>query len=48
VPGEPLTYGQSITDACIAWDDTEVLLLELAQAVRARRAAHSLHEQQTG
>ena len=48
VPGEPLTYGQSITDACIAWDDTEVLLLELAQAVRSRRQAHSLHEQQTG
>jgi 3-deoxy-7-phosphoheptulonate synthase len=45
VPGEPLTYGQSITDACIAWDDTETLLLELAQAVRARRAAHGLHKQ---
>ena len=34
---ESLTYGQSITDACIAWDETEVLLRELAQAVRARR-----------
>lgn len=32
-----LTYGQSITDACIAWDETEVLLRELAEAVRARR-----------
>ncbi len=24
--GEPLTYGQSITDACIGWKDTEALL----------------------
>jgi len=32
-----LTYGQSITDACIAWEETEVLLRELAEAVRARR-----------
>jgi 3-deoxy-7-phosphoheptulonate synthase len=37
VPGQPLTYGQSITDACMAWDDTEVLLDELAAAVRTRR-----------
>ena len=21
-PGKPLTYGQSITDGCIGWDDT--------------------------
>lgn len=39
VPGQPLTYGQSITDACIGWDETEGLLAELAEAVRARRAA---------
>ncbi|GMR20334.1 MAG: 3-deoxy-7-phosphoheptulonate synthase AroG [Gammaproteobacteria bacterium] len=32
-----LTYGQSITDACIGWDDSVPLLRELAQAVRARR-----------
>lgn len=32
-----LEYGKSITDACIAWDETEVLLRELAAAVRARR-----------
>jgi 3-deoxy-7-phosphoheptulonate synthase len=37
-PGEPLTYGQSITDACLAWDDTVPVLEELAKAVRARRA----------
>ena len=32
-----LTYGQSITDACIGWDTTESALEELAVAVRARR-----------
>jgi 3-deoxy-7-phosphoheptulonate synthase len=33
------TYGQSITDACIGWDDTVPVLEDLASAVRARRAA---------
>jgi 3-deoxy-7-phosphoheptulonate synthase len=37
VPGQPLVYGQSITDACIAWPETHTLLGELAAAVRARR-----------
>lgn len=32
-----LVYGQSITDACIGWEDTESLLTQLALAVRARR-----------
>ena len=32
-----LAYGQSITDACIDWDDTVGLLDGLAQAVKARR-----------
>ena len=32
-----LVYGQSITDACINWDDTEPLLRTLAEAVRQRR-----------
>jgi 3-deoxy-7-phosphoheptulonate synthase len=36
-PGKDLCYGQSITDACIGWEDTVVLLEELSQAVRARR-----------
>lgn len=36
-PGDPLTYGQSITDACIAWSDTETLLQHLAQSVSLRR-----------
>ena len=37
VEGQSLVYGQSITDACMGWDDTEVLLGELAEAVRKRR-----------
>jgi 3-deoxy-7-phosphoheptulonate synthase len=32
-----LTYGQSITDACISWEDTETVLAQLAHAVNARR-----------
>jgi len=39
VAGQPLTYGQSITDACMSWEDTEVLLKELSGAVRQRRSA---------
>ena len=38
VPGQALTYGQSITDACINWDDTRSLLQELATAVQLRRS----------
>lgn len=34
---EPLNYGQSITDACIGWDDTITLLHTLARAVKSRR-----------
>jgi 3-deoxy-7-phosphoheptulonate synthase len=33
----PLVYGQSITDACISWEDTVSVLDRLAAAVRARR-----------
>jgi len=36
-PGKPLTYGQSITDACMSWDVTEELLQELASAVARKR-----------
>ena len=35
--GEPLVYGKSVTDACIGWDDTETVLRQLADAVKARR-----------
>ena len=37
VDGQPLTYGQSITDACINWSDTAIVLDGLAEAVRHRR-----------
>ncbi len=33
-----LTYGQSITDACLGWDDSLASLDVLAEAVKARRA----------
>ena len=32
-----LTYGQSITDACISLETTEVLLDDLAKAVSSRK-----------
>jgi 3-deoxy-7-phosphoheptulonate synthase len=37
VPGKSPVYGQSITDACIGWEDTLTLLRELGGAVRAGR-----------
>ena len=38
VEGQPLTYGQSITDACIDWADTETMLADLASASADRLA----------
>ena len=40
VPGQPLVYGQSITDACIGWEDSVSLLELLAERVRQRRQSH--------
>jgi 3-deoxy-7-phosphoheptulonate synthase len=37
VPGQALTYGQSVTDGCIDWDTSIEVLEGLAQAVRQRR-----------
>jgi len=37
VPGLKAVYGQSITDACISFKQTEPLLHQLAEAVRQRR-----------
>ncbi|MCX7627214.1 MAG: 3-deoxy-7-phosphoheptulonate synthase [Methylophilaceae bacterium] len=37
VPGKPLEYGLSITDACLGWENTVTLLNQLASAVRLRR-----------
>ena len=35
---QPLAYGQSITDPCISWTDTNTVLEELAAASRERRS----------
>jgi 3-deoxy-7-phosphoheptulonate synthase len=37
VPGKELVYGQSVTDGCIAWEDSIGVLEDLADAVRKRR-----------
>ena len=37
VPGKPLAYGQSITDACIDWETSVATLERLACAVEGRR-----------
>jgi len=39
VPGKELAYGVSITDACIDWSNTEVVLRQLAADVQKRRLA---------
>ncbi|MDU4095017.1 MAG: 3-deoxy-7-phosphoheptulonate synthase [Pantoea sp.] len=36
VSGQPLTYGQSITDPCLGWEDSEAVLEQLADAVDSR------------
>ncbi len=42
IPGKPLTYGQSVTDACIDWDATVRVLETLAAGVRARRVQQTV------
>jgi 3-deoxy-7-phosphoheptulonate synthase len=39
VPGQALTYGQSVTDACVDWETSVRMLDDLAAAVRAGRRA---------
>lgn len=41
-PTRELTYGQSITDACMGWDTTETVLTDLRDAALARRSTGSL------
>jgi 3-deoxy-7-phosphoheptulonate synthase len=36
-PGTPLIYGQSITDACMGWEESEQLLCKFADAIQKRR-----------
>lgn len=43
MPGKPLEYGKSITDACIGWEDTVAALDRLSEAVRARRVVLAQH-----
>ena len=45
IPGQPLAYAMSITDACIGWEDTVPLLRGLADAVKQRRLA-TPHEEE--
>ena len=44
LPGRDLVYGQSITDACIGWEDSVPLLDSLAEAVRKRRLEHEVED----
>jgi 3-deoxy-7-phosphoheptulonate synthase len=37
VPGKELVYGMSITDGCLAWEDSSQVLDVLAEGVRQRR-----------
>ncbi|SEQ82682.1 3-deoxy-D-arabinoheptulosonate-7-phosphate synthase [Solimonas aquatica] len=39
--GPAMCYGQSVTDACIHWDDTAELLRSLAGSVEQRRLRHA-------
>jgi 3-deoxy-7-phosphoheptulonate synthase len=48
VAGRPLTYGQSITDACLGWEDTVGVLETLAAAVRERRLEAARREGSDG
>lgn len=41
IVGQSLEYGKSITDACVSFDETVVMLQELAEAVKARRKIES-------
>jgi len=42
VPGEPLVYGQSITDGCIDWETSVGVVERLSQAVARRNDADQL------
>ena len=44
VNGKTLVYGQSVTDACIDWPETLMLLRELASAVQKRRSHPPLEQ----
>jgi 3-deoxy-7-phosphoheptulonate synthase len=41
--GKALVYGQSVTDPCLGWQESAMLLQELAEAVRKRRGGGGTH-----
>jgi 3-deoxy-7-phosphoheptulonate synthase len=43
-PGRELTFGQSITDACLGWESSVALLAGLAQAVAKRRETSAVRD----
>ena len=43
-PRDRMTYGQSVTDACIHWDDTVALLRGLAGGVQQRRRRRAANQ----
>jgi len=45
IAGQPLVYGQSVTDGCIDWDSSFKVLESLAESVRARRRTLLANEQ---
>lgn len=42
-PNQPLIYGQSITDACLSWEQTLPLLEQLAETVSSAITTHLPH-----
>ena len=36
-PLDQIKYGQSVTDACVGWKDTEIMLNQLSTAIETRR-----------
>jgi 3-deoxy-7-phosphoheptulonate synthase len=43
-PGRALTFGQSVTDACLGWEESVELLARLAQAVARRRETAAVRD----
>ena len=41
VPGKPLTYGQSITDGCIDWDDDRARARAIGRRGRGKAAGEA-------
>ena len=41
-PREQLIYGQSITDSCMGWEETLLLLRKLAKAASSRKLSHPM------